>query len=149
MVPRTALALRLSIGAERLASYESGRAALPWTIGFQLCDTLNVNVAWLATGEGAFDAFVAPAFNAQPPPRVRFLEGYEKYYLPALQAASASLGDAFSAEHDGARKIRAALSAFASKEKISFTPEEFPRLARAASELIFLVEQARSRKESP
>lgn len=52
LVSQTRFAVRVGIGRERLASYESGRVSLPWAIAFQIYSTFGINPLWLATGDG-------------------------------------------------------------------------------------------------
>jgi transcriptional regulator with XRE-family HTH domain len=51
-IPRTSLALWVGIGSNQLASYESGRAALPWGVFRDIAERFRLNPYWLATGQG-------------------------------------------------------------------------------------------------
>ena len=53
LISQTTFALKLGIGRERLASYESGRVPLPWTVGDRACRTFRINPLWLAKGDGS------------------------------------------------------------------------------------------------
>ena len=50
LLTQTNLAIRIQIGRERLASYESGRVPLPARIGASACEILGINALWLACG---------------------------------------------------------------------------------------------------
>jgi hypothetical protein len=52
LVSRSSFAIKLSIGAERLASYEFGRVPLPWSVGRDVCSIFGVSQIWLGTGTG-------------------------------------------------------------------------------------------------
>jgi transcriptional regulator with XRE-family HTH domain len=52
-IPRTAFALEIGIGGERLASYESGRARLPWTVFESISKKFRLNPFWLLREEGS------------------------------------------------------------------------------------------------
>lgn len=66
LAKRTALALRLGISSDRLASYEFGRVPLPWGIGSRICELFNVSQAWLLTGEAP-----ARSMYLQPPEELK------------------------------------------------------------------------------
>jgi hypothetical protein len=51
-LPQTRFAMALSIGRERLVSYETGRVPLPLHVGQIVCDTFVTNPIWLASGKG-------------------------------------------------------------------------------------------------
>jgi DNA-binding transcriptional regulator YiaG len=87
---RTAFALSIGIGSERLASYESGRAPLR----FELFQRMNrehfINPQWLATGEGPV-RFSGPLegtdyarYIAPETPRARFMDVYKSAIAPYL-----------------------------------------------------------------
>lgn len=50
---QTQFAQALGIGRERLASYENGRAVLPFQIGEKICRLWPINPFWLANGTGS------------------------------------------------------------------------------------------------
>ncbi len=52
-IPRTRFAVSLGFGGERIASYESGRAALPYEVFRAVFTKYSINASWLATGEGS------------------------------------------------------------------------------------------------
>ncbi len=52
-IPRTRFALSLGFGGERIASYEGGRAALPYEVFKAIFTKYSINPEWLATGDGA------------------------------------------------------------------------------------------------
>src|SRR5215218_10484174 len=63
MIPRTRMAVALKIGNERLASYESGRAPLQYSIFREIMRQFGVSPYWLATGESQP---VGPAIDDSP-----------------------------------------------------------------------------------
>ncbi len=52
-IPRTAFALEIGLSSERLASYEGGRARLPWSVFEVISKKFRLNAFWLARAEGA------------------------------------------------------------------------------------------------
>ena len=51
-ISRTAFALSIRIGSERLASYEAGRVPLRFEVFKAISQEYSINPIWLATGEG-------------------------------------------------------------------------------------------------
>lgn len=85
------MALALGIGNERLASYEAGRAALPYSVFRELAINFNINPYWLYTGTGetlptGFDYNDSGIAN-QIPPRAKFTEVYETFLKEAYERA--------------------------------------------------------------
>ena len=58
-IPRTAFALSIGIGSERLASYESGRVPLRYEMFLAIHQKYFINPVWLATGR-EWPAFESP-----------------------------------------------------------------------------------------
>ncbi len=56
---RVAMAAKLGIDSSRLASYEFGRAPVPYRIGDQVAREARVCQRWLATGEMPMDGYLA------------------------------------------------------------------------------------------
>jgi hypothetical protein len=56
-LPRPLIALQANIGTERLASYETGRAPLPYQIGSRICSWNEISQVWLALGTGNIGGF--------------------------------------------------------------------------------------------
>jgi DNA-binding XRE family transcriptional regulator len=52
LIPRAALAGKVGISADRLVSYEFGRAKLPWGVGERICSVFRINPFWLYDGDG-------------------------------------------------------------------------------------------------
>jgi transcriptional regulator with XRE-family HTH domain len=48
---------KIGIRRERLASYELGRVALRHDVALEICRIFNLNIHWLATGDGPFFPF--------------------------------------------------------------------------------------------
>jgi transcriptional regulator with XRE-family HTH domain len=51
-IPRSGFAVKIGFGSERIASYESGRAPLPYAVFFAISKNYFINPFWLATGDG-------------------------------------------------------------------------------------------------
>jgi transcriptional regulator with XRE-family HTH domain len=54
-IARSRFAVAIGYGTERLASYESGRAPLPYVVFVEIAKRFHLNPFWLATGEGEPD----------------------------------------------------------------------------------------------
>lgn len=87
---RTAFALSIGIGSERLASYESGRAPLRFEVFQRINREHFINPQWLATGEGAV-RFNGPMEGSDygqhvtvESPRALFMEVYKAAIAPYL-----------------------------------------------------------------
>ena len=81
-IPRTAFALSIGIGGERLASYESGRVPLRFEIFKAINQLYFLDPLWLATGEGTpvqDRPFQLGEKESGIPPRATFSEAYESH----------------------------------------------------------------------
>jgi transcriptional regulator with XRE-family HTH domain len=81
MIPRTRMAVALKIGNERLASYESGRAPLQYSIFREIMRQFGLSPYWLATGDAQP---TGPAIDDSEwvktlRRRARFSEVYDKH----------------------------------------------------------------------
>ncbi len=63
-ITRTSFAVALGIGTDRLASYESGRVPLRYSVFRLIAGKFQLNPYWLATGEGA--ARIGAIINEAP-----------------------------------------------------------------------------------
>jgi transcriptional regulator with XRE-family HTH domain len=81
MIPRTAFALSIGVGAERLASYEAGRVPLRFGVFLAIHQRHLIDPAWLATGQGnpVRSAAFSLALQSSFPPRALFSDIYAKY----------------------------------------------------------------------
>lgn len=72
------IAKRLTIGRERLSSYESGRSPVTASVGLAFCSTFNVNERWLATGvEPRYPSILYHAPARGLPPLTTFSDVYD------------------------------------------------------------------------
>jgi len=88
MIPRTRLAVAVNIGNERLASYETGRAPLPYGIFSRLMRRFSLNPVWLATGESQL---TIPPFDDTEilkslPRRARFSQVYDRHLKRKMES---------------------------------------------------------------
>ena len=87
-ISRTAFALAIGIGGERLASYEAARVPLRYEVFRCISEQFRLNPYWLATGGGSPE-LAAPikesAFAANLKPRALFSEVYDRFLLPQHQ----------------------------------------------------------------
>ena len=75
------LGRNVGLSRDQLASIEAGRVALRFVTGWKLCQFLNLNPAWLATGSGRQSPF--PKFSPEkagfvPDEETPFIDGYGK-----------------------------------------------------------------------
>jgi hypothetical protein len=81
-IPRTAFALSIGVGGERLASYEAGRVALRYHVFRAINQHFRLNPQWLATGEES-PQMGAPiddsSFTNKLRPGARFTEAYDRF----------------------------------------------------------------------
>src|SRR6266478_235324 len=52
-IPRSRFAVSIGFGSERIASYEAGRAPLPYCVFRAVSKRFHISASWLATGEGS------------------------------------------------------------------------------------------------
>jgi transcriptional regulator with XRE-family HTH domain len=90
MIPRTRLAVAVNIGNERLASYETGRAPLPYTIFSRMMRRFGLNAVWLATGESqpTIPPFDDTEILKSLPRRARFSQVYDRHLKRKMQSKS-------------------------------------------------------------
>lgn len=88
-IPRSRFAVSIGYGSERIASYESGRAPLPYQVFRAVSARYHINPHWLATGRGnpltsgpIQDEVYAHAIA----PRACFVEVYDRF-LASVAAA--------------------------------------------------------------
>jgi DNA-binding XRE family transcriptional regulator len=70
-----ALAERVGISRQQLANIETGRTALRFANGWELCRHLNVNAQWLASGRSP----MSPALKAELPVEFIELHGHRRF----------------------------------------------------------------------
>lgn len=77
---RVTMAKRAGIDSNRLASYEFGRAATPYSVGDSICEAAGACQRWLATGKQPRDHYfeVHSGVRAAMPPRTPFSVAYDK-----------------------------------------------------------------------
>jgi len=92
-IPRSRFAVAAGFGSERIASYESGRAALPYEVFKAINRRYHISPLWLGLGRGSAkwhgvfdDSNVAQRIK----PRALFSEVFEKYLALDLIAAEGS-----------------------------------------------------------
>lgn len=90
-ISRTAFALSIGIGSERLASYEAGRVPLRFEVYKAINDQYFISPRWLATGEGS-PALSQPFDNGDKalpiPMRSVFSEAYDAHLAHVLRDRS-------------------------------------------------------------
>ena len=90
-ISRTAFALSIGIGSERLASYEAGRVPLRFEVFKAINDQYFISPRWLATGEGS-PALSQPFHTGDKalliPMRSVFSEAYDAHLAPVLRDRS-------------------------------------------------------------
>jgi transcriptional regulator with XRE-family HTH domain len=88
-IPRTSLAIWIGIGSNQLASYESGRAALPLGVFRAIAERFTINPYWLALGEG--EPTLPYAFSDSrlvvASPKARFADFFDMLLLENLTPA--------------------------------------------------------------
>ena len=95
LLTQTNLAIKLQIGRERLASYESGRAPLPARIGVAACEILGINSLWLACGaEPKWGQSWVELPDFEPHRRLSFVDAVTQAALvsPAIRSDKEALG---------------------------------------------------------
>jgi len=93
-IPRTKFAVTLGISSERLASYESGRAALPYEVFRSISKHYQLNPEWLAHGEAVpklIEPFNDEVFISQLKPRDLFSEVYSMYIEAMIKQHNATV----------------------------------------------------------
>jgi transcriptional regulator with XRE-family HTH domain len=87
-ISRSAFAIALQIGTERLATYEAGRSPLPYFVFKRAAEKFNLNPFWLVSGDGISTLF-APyddsEFIASLGDRETFLEVYQQQIKNRLE----------------------------------------------------------------
>jgi transcriptional regulator with XRE-family HTH domain len=81
-IPRTAFALEIGISSERLATYEAGRARLPYVTYAKIANRFRINPVWLATGTGDPESALQFADPVCEPPlslRTSFSKAFEGF----------------------------------------------------------------------
>lgn len=97
-IPRSKFAVTIGFASERLASYESGRAPLPYEVFRSVCQHYNVSPFWLATGQGGGRVkfpFNDRKFNDSIKPRTLFSEVYDKYLSASLESKKSQVDNLF------------------------------------------------------
>lgn len=140
MAQRTAVALKLGIGSERLASYETGRAPLPWIVGERFCELLFVGQTWLATGTDSPDNCCLLRLDPPPPPVVKFSEAHDNYFMPQLREARAALMNDSSAKSSIPLKLRLAIQRVIRDENLRASPAQWARIMAASSGVLKMLE---------
>jgi len=81
LIPRSRFAVQIGFGSERLASYESGRAPLPYSVFKSISSHYELNPVWLAEGLGPqqTSAIIDEGFASKLPPRALFSEAYDQF----------------------------------------------------------------------
>lgn len=127
LIPRTRMAVVLGIGNERLASYESGRAPLPYDVFRRLAQHFQINPYWLNTGDTQPTGitFDDSSLVKILPPRARFTEVYDGFLKPSVEFAISEAGKR--AEEVGAG-VRAA---------VNMTKEQWEQLPMEARKEFF------------
>ena len=93
------LAAETGLSRDQLASIEAGRVALRFVTGWKLCQFLNLNPAWLATGRGRrapFTRFDFAKANFVPDESTAYLEGFRRIstlYQPSAKEPDPSIFD--------------------------------------------------------
>lgn len=91
LISRSAFAVAIGIGSERLASYESGRAPLPFKIFRAIQREFHLNPNWLATG-GDYLPDGGPAKMSElpehVPERALFSEVFDRHLKPLSKKGS-------------------------------------------------------------
>jgi transcriptional regulator with XRE-family HTH domain len=108
-ISRSKFSVSCGFGSERIASYESGRAPLPYAVFSAISNRYFVNPFWLVLGDEAGSPRLDRPFDDRPfvgsvPPRSLFSEVYDESLSDALGALRQS------AQQDGERhkqRIRA------------------------------------------
>ena len=91
LIPRTKMAVVLEIGNERLASYEGGRAALPYSVFRDLKEHFGLDAVWLATGETWADGLIysEKEFEKYLTLRPKFSRIFDEFILEQLRNGGA------------------------------------------------------------
>lgn len=73
------LSVKVGIDSNRLASYEHGRNPVPFFVANKICESLRVNLRWIATGESPIKLFMAvsPFIIEQIPKKLLFSEVFD------------------------------------------------------------------------
>lgn len=145
---RTALAVRLGIGTERLASYESGRAPVPWVVGERFCDALFVGQTWLVTGNGGWDHYVPMRFDPPPNLRTLFSDFYDSLFLPQLKKARANVSEAPTPKNILSLRLRLAIQRVIRDSNLRLSPAEHIRVMAASGDILRHLAAAQKRAET-
>ena len=89
-IPRTKFALTIGIGSERLAAYESGRAALPYAVFLAASENYGLSPGWLASGDGSpkNPATIELLKGVPSLPRQLFSEVFDSSIKPIISKAT-------------------------------------------------------------
>jgi transcriptional regulator with XRE-family HTH domain len=87
-IPRSRFAVSIGFGSERIASYEAGRAPLPYGVFKAVSNRYHINAQWLSTGQGSPSAY-APLddanFEKKLSPRALFSNTYDEFLTTRVQ----------------------------------------------------------------
>jgi DNA-binding transcriptional regulator YiaG len=140
------LAAECSINPSALKHYEQGAAPLPFGVGEQICERLNLNQRWLATGERPRFPFVfSGQRNTTPPAKGRhtFFEAYtgwlrepmERWYERA-RAEEGRIRTAASVILPGARQLSSVPDEALQREFLQFLNSFFNGSSSAREDIL-------------
>ena len=95
LIPRAALAVKLGISTDRLFSYETGRARLPWGIAERASKVLDIHPSILAGAQhfGLYGKFDLSVISAEDREKAPFSDIYDRVFAPTAADCSARARD--------------------------------------------------------
>lgn len=110
---RAGFAVLVGIGTERLASYESARVPIQYSVFRAITQAFHLSPFWLATGTSAVrldQPFDDSAFLSEVPPRATFLEIYDRFLADPFTQKQVEALEAFNRLTASMRGLQAFLS---------------------------------------
>ncbi len=98
-IPRSKFAVAVGFGSERIASYEAGRAPLPYEVFRAISKRYHVSPLWLATQVNSPkfpNVFDDSDFINLVRPRALFSEVYDKHIMPKMRVLQSEASHKFS-----------------------------------------------------
>lgn len=130
-IPRTKFAAAIGFGSERIASYEAGRAPLPYQVFKAVSDRYNISPLWLATQRGSpkfYGPFDDSQWSESIKPHAIFSEVFDSLLKEYLEAE----------EQEASRTIENAIALMQGTMKRqvrSFSERELQQWQRTLKEL--------------
>lgn len=94
-IPRSRFAVSIGYGSERIASYEAGRAPLPYAVFVEIANRFHLNPFWLATGQGDQEGKITGNFpnavHLGEPKNAKFINVFNRHIAGIFPVKSFTL----------------------------------------------------------